>query len=122
MGFSGRGCAKDTDGPSTYRPVQKTRTGSLLSGELQTGKAQVGQTLVCRLTGRHYPLVTPRSHAMVRCGPRGNQAFVNLARRVLISGRNIVIKITNITRSTQITQQKYSFAKEPYLYLNEAVK
>jgi len=41
---------------------------------------------------------------------------------VLISGRNIVIKITNITRSTQITQQKYSFAKEPYLYLNEAVK
>jgi hypothetical protein len=29
MVFSKRGCAKDTDGPITYRPVQKTQTGSL---------------------------------------------------------------------------------------------
>jgi hypothetical protein len=28
MVFSKRGCAKDTDGPITYRPVQKTQTGS----------------------------------------------------------------------------------------------
>ena len=28
MVFSKRGCAKDADGPITYRPVQKTQTGS----------------------------------------------------------------------------------------------